>query len=190
MRDGRGWALTAMTTAAVTGLVSLGGVRLAAQGGTAGRSSVAPAQVRSSDRLIAELIAKAERRSTTFRELLAELASTNGIVYVESGQCGHGARACLLIWMRATGGKRYLRILVDRKRADSDVDLTGSIGHELQHTIEALSDVSVVDGTTMYSFFKRYAPTDNSRFETTAAIDAGNAIRDELRQQPPLTRTP
>jgi hypothetical protein len=189
MRDGRGWALAAMTTAAVTGLVSLGGVRIAAQGGTAGRNSVTAAQVRSTDRLIADLIAQAERRSATFRELLAVLASTNGIVHVESGQCGHGARACLLIWMQATGGKRYLRILVDRNRADSDADLTGSIGHELQHAIEALSDLAVVDGTTLYSFFRRYAPTDNNRFETTAAINAGNAIRDELRQQAPLTRS-
>jgi hypothetical protein len=160
-----------MTTAAVAGLA-------------------AQAQVRSSDHLIADLIAQGEGRSATFRGLLAALASTNGIVHVESGQCPHGARACLLIWMQATGGKRYLRILVDRKRADSDVDLTGSIGHELQHAIEALSDVAVVDGTTMYNFFRRYAPTDNNRFETTAAINAGNAIRDELRQQPPLARTP
>ena len=189
MRDGRGWALAATATAAVAGLVSLGGVRLAAQDRIADRSPAAQARVRSSDHLIADLIAQAERRSVTFKGLLIALASTNGIVHVESGQCGHGARACLQIWMQATGGKRYLRVLVDRKRADSDADLTGSVGHELQHAIEALSDVAVVDGTTLYNFFRRYAPTDNNRFETAAAINVGNAIRDELRQQGPLSRS-
>jgi len=71
--------------------------------------------------------------------------------------------------MLAAGGNRYLRVLVDRQRADSDVDLMGSIGHELQHAIEAFSD--------------------NNRFETTAAINVGTAIRDELRRQEPLARS-
>ena len=39
----------------------------------------------------------------------------------------------------------------------------------------------VTNGHQLYHFFSRYAPTDNSRFETTAAINAGNAVRDELR---------
>jgi hypothetical protein len=119
--------------------------------------------------LIADLIAEAELRSATFKALLAALASTNGIVHVESGRCGHSARACLQIWMLAAGGNRYLRVLVDRQRADSDVDLMGSIGHELQHAIKTLSD--------------------NHRFETTAAINVGTAIRDELRWQEPLARS-
>jgi hypothetical protein len=182
MRDGRGWALAAVTTAAITVTVSLNGARLLAQSGTGAQSPKKQAQVRSSDRLIADLIGEAELRSATFKALLATLASTNGIVHVESGRCGHGARACLQIWTLAAGGNRYLRVLVDRQRADSDVDLMGSIGHELQHAIEALSDASVVDGTMLYSFFRRYAPTDNNRFETTAAINVGTAIRDELRR--------
>jgi DNA-directed RNA polymerase specialized sigma subunit len=41
----------------------------------------------------------------------------------------------------------------------------------------------------LYSFFRRYAPTDNNRFETTAAINVGTAIRDELRRQEPLARS-
>jgi 3-dehydroquinate synthetase len=66
-------------------------------------------------------------------------------------------------------GTAICAVLVDRQRADSDVDLMGSIGHELQHAIEALSD--------------------NNRFEMTAAIIVGTAIRDELRRQEPLARS-
>jgi hypothetical protein len=34
----------------------------------------------------------------------------------------------------------------------------------------------------MYNFFSRIAPTDKRRFETTAAINAGDAVRIELRR--------
>jgi hypothetical protein len=86
MRDGRGWALAAVTTAAITVTVSLNGARLLAQSGTGAQSPKKQAQVRSSDRLIADLIGEAELRSATFKALLATLASTNGIVHVESGR--------------------------------------------------------------------------------------------------------
>jgi hypothetical protein len=180
-------ALTALI-AAVSAAVALNGAPLLAQCGGEDESPGRRANVRSSNPLIANLMADAALHSATFKGLLATLASTNGIVHVESGRCGHGARACLQIWMVASGGRRYLRVLVDRQRADSDVDLTGSIGHELQHAVEALSDAKVIDGTTMYGFFRRYAPTDNNHFETAAAITIGNAIRDELRHQSPLAR--
>jgi hypothetical protein len=141
------------------------------------------ARVRSSHPFIAALIQQAKAHSPTFNGLMTTLQSTDGIVHVESGRCSHTAHACLQMWMQASGGNRYLRILVDRERAYSDTDLAGSIGHELQHAIEALSDAAVVDGTTLYFFFKRYAPTGNDRFETTAAVNVGDAIRDELRKR-------
>jgi hypothetical protein len=61
--------------------------------------------------------------------------------------------------------------------------VAGGAGHALQHTIEALSQLSVTDGVKLYNFFKRYAPTDSNRFETTAAINIGDTIRDELRHR-------
>ena len=83
--------------------------------------------------------------------------------------------------MHAAGGNRFLRVRVDRQREDSDLDVMASIGHELQHAAEALSEATVVDGTTLYNFFGRYAPTDSNRFDTTAAVTIGDAIRDELQ---------
>ena len=139
------------------------------------------ARVRSSDRSIIALIDEAAAQSLTLKKLLTVLESSDGIVYVERGKCSHGARACLQLSVVATGPYRFLRILVDRQKADSDVDFMGSIGHELQHAIEALSQPSIRNGAQLYNFFKREAPTDNNRFETAAAINAGDAIRDELR---------
>jgi hypothetical protein len=57
------------------------------------------------------------------------------------------------------------------------------LGHELQHAIEVLSESAVTNGVTMYNFLRRTAPTDSNRFETTAAVNAGNAVIDELMNQ-------
>ena len=138
-------------------------------------------RVRSGDRTIIALIDRAAGQSLTFKKLLTTIASSDGIVYVEPGNCSRGAKACLQIWMHVSGANRFLRILVDRKKANSDVDFMGSIGHELQHAIEALSQRSITDGDKLYNFFKRIAPTDDTRFETAAAERAGDDIRHELR---------
>ena len=142
--------------------------------------SPAISRVRSSDPVITALIDRATAHSPTFRLLRLRLESSDGIVYIEPGTCGHGARACLKMWMSVSGPYRFLRIIVDRQKADSDVDFMGSIGHELQHAIEALSQPSMTDGAKLYNFFRRAAPTDNNRFETAAAIKAGDAVRHEL----------
>lgn len=138
--------------------------------------------VRSSDRALADLIGKATRGSQTFRNLLARIETTNGIVYVEPGKCRTGVRACLQMWMHVSGPNRFVRIVIDRSIRPSEIETMRSIGHELQHAIEVLREPTIIDGATMFNFLKRTAPTDNPRFETTAAVNAGNAVFDELRQ--------
>jgi hypothetical protein len=138
-------------------------------------------RVRSSDPAIAAVIDLAAARSATFRTLLTSIQTSNGMVYVEPGECGHGTRACLKIWMRATGATRFLRVMVNPRRADSPADFIGSIGHELQHSVEALSEQGTVDSLGLYNFFSRTALWRDDRFETDAAIKIGNAVRRELR---------
>ena len=138
-------------------------------------------RLRSGDRSILELIDRATAQSLTFRMLRTRFEASDGIVYVEPGTCGHGVRACLLMWVKVSGPHRFLRIVVDRQTADSDVDLMGSIGHELQHALEALTEPALTNGHKLYHFFNRYAPTDSNRFETMAALNAGDSVRYELR---------
>jgi hypothetical protein len=52
-------------------------------------------RVRSNHPYIRAMIADAQVRTATFRRLLATIAATDGIVYVEEGDCRHGVRACL-----------------------------------------------------------------------------------------------
>jgi hypothetical protein len=73
-----------------------------------------------------------------------------------------------------------MRIVIDRSESNRDIQVMGSLGHELQHAVEVLSEPAVTNGATMYSFLRRTALTDNNRFETTAAVDAGNAVIVEL----------
>ena len=141
-------------------------------------------RVRSSDSAITESIGRATSQSPTFKRLLTLIQASNGIVYVELGDCQHGTRACLKMWMCASGRTRFLRIMVDRRKSNSDVDFTGSIGHELQHSVEALSESGTIDAVRLFNFFSRIAPTGSDKFETVAAITAGDAVRDELRGRP------
>jgi hypothetical protein len=140
------------------------------------------ARVRSSDPAIAALITRAGRRSTTFQRLLAAIEQTNGIVQIEPGRCGHGVRACLKMWVGTAGPHRFLRVVIDRRPGDPDVGVMASMGHELQHAVEALSEPNVTDGVRLYHFFSRFAPTEGTRFETTAAIRTGDSVWAELRR--------
>ena len=86
--------------------------------------------------------------------------------------------------METVGPNRFLRITIDRRQSDADVEVMGSIGDELQHAVEALSEPGVIDSTSLYFFFRRQGPTrDEVRFETAAATQAGRDIRNELRRR-------
>ena len=138
-------------------------------------------RVRSTDSAIAMQIELAATRSLTFRNLVSLIQASDGMVYVEPGECGHGTRACLKMWMQASGSTRFLRVVVSRPRGGSDMDFMSSIGHELQHSVEALSEPATVNGLGLFNFFNRMAMHGNNRFETVEAIHAGDAVRRELR---------
>jgi hypothetical protein len=139
------------------------------------------ARIRSTDPSLAALIDRAAIQSGTFQHLVATIQRSNGIVQVEAGPCRHGVRACLLMWLHMAASNRFLRIYIDRRHGDSDVDVMASMGHELQHAVEALSEPGITDSRSLYNFFGRLAPTDGNRFETSAALRAGDDVQDELR---------
>jgi hypothetical protein len=83
--------------------------------------------------------------------------------------------------METAASNRFLRINIDRGKRDSDVDVMVSMGHELQHAVEALSEPGVTDSIGLYNFFDWFARHDGGRFETDAALHVGDAVRNELR---------
>jgi hypothetical protein len=147
----------------------------------------APARLRTDDPLLTALVNEAARRSSTFRSLLTLLEASDGIVWIEDGKCGHGVRACLHLWIRQAGPNRLLRIVVNRSGAALDV--MASLGHELQHALELLSDRTATTDAGAYLFFQRTAAPAGDVFETQAAIRTGNLVRSELRAPQPAPRT-
>ena len=137
-------------------------------------------RVRSTNALIATAIEQASERSATFHRLIDTINASLGTVYVEQGKCRYGFRACL-VTVTMAGAHRYLWVTVDTRMAEWD--LMGSIGHELQHAIEVLSDRTVTSSFAMYYFYLgEGSHSIGLAFETEAAIEAGEAVRAEVRE--------
>lgn len=129
--------------------------------------------------MLRTLIDDAVERSPTFRRLVHTIQASDGIAYVEEGECRGRRRACLVAVTQARP-HRILWVKVDTRNADSNV-LAGSIGHELQHVLEVISRPTVTDNATMFLLYDRDGPRKGA-FETEAAVEAGNRVRAELRR--------
>ena len=144
-----------------------------------GLSQEAP-RVRTEDSELSRLIQVATARSPTFRQLKHAIEATNGLVYVVRGRCGHRVHACLVLWMGVTDQHRILRVVVEDARPE--VEAMASIGHELTHALEVLSDPSVVTSHGMFALYRRNGAIQRETFETDEAIATGNAVFNELRR--------
>jgi len=151
----------------------------------AAQSSPTMPRVRSEDPLIAQLIADARAMSATFRDLVAAIDATNGIVYVQSGQC-RGAKACLAHSLQLAGPHRILRVLISTRRDRQG--LIGAIGHELHHALEILHDLNITTSQGMFFHFFGASTSITNRFETKDAIEAGVRIEYEVSTATKATR--
>src|SRR5262245_47778657 len=100
-------------------------------------------RIRSADSTIAALIVQASASSATFRRFVTLIDATDGIVYLERGRCRYNMRACLVATVTVAGPNRILRMVVDQRKAECDLHVMASIGHELWHAIEVLRDSSI-----------------------------------------------
>lgn len=168
--------MTRATRGAITGILVLGiGVAAAPLSAAAQQT-----RIRGANGRLDAVISGAIGRSQTFRGLVDTLEMTDGIVYVVEGNCGQGVRACLLPSVTIAGPNRLLRIVVDSRK--SDEDLMGSIGHELQHAVELLDDRGIRSSTAAILRLRKMCSGCGFRYETDAAVRAGDAVRAELQK--------
>jgi hypothetical protein len=130
------------------------------------------------------------RLSPTLRRLASDIGRTDGVVYLTAGPCQlRSLRACLLHTIVDTGNARYLWI---RLSANTDrKELVVSIAHELQHAVEVLSHANIRNKRALLDWYRfgesqAYGTNLGSPFrsyETTAAIDVGDAVRSELAER-------
>jgi hypothetical protein len=130
---------------------------------------------------LAAVLTQAEEQSASFRQLVASLARTDGLIYVTAGHCGHGVRACVPHAMTRAGRFRVLRILIDPHDAGAadTARLAGTIAHELHHALELLADPGVTDAASMFMFYRRETPRHGA-FETPEASAVGDQVWREL----------
>jgi len=140
------------------------------------------AHVRPTTAAVASLVAHAMRGSATFRQIVRTIEDSDTYVYVLEGDCGHGVRACFS-GVTVAGPRRIMRVTVSLDAGTPDWYLMGSIGHELHHTIEAINDPTVRSTSAQFFLYERIGFKGTARsHETRAAMDAGNAVRAEIRK--------
>jgi len=139
-------------------------------------------RVRSEYPRVVAAIALGIERSATFRRLIEAIDRSDGLVYIQEGRCGGSERACLHLSI-VSGPHRVLRVLVDPSRIAGG-ELTASIGHELQHALEALENPRIRTTTDVFNRFLLIGPTDSGRFETLKAWRAGLAVHREACADP------
>ena len=135
-------------------------------------------RIRSHSPRIIDAIAEGAARSATFRRLVDTIGASDGIVYVEEGECRHGGAACLLLSVMIAGPFRVLQIRVNLRKAPGCA-LVESIGHEFQHVAEVLRERRIRSGFELYHFFERLGPTGLGRFETVEAVNVGFDVAHE-----------
>ena len=136
---------------------------------TEGQDPRSVPRVRSHSPTIVDAIARGTAASPTLRRLIDTIDTTDGIVYVDDGNCGHIVRACLLPLVLAAGPNRVLRIQVSLRKARG-CELVEAIGHELQHAMEILGDPRIRTDIQVRNFFDVIGRHPESRrFETIAA---------------------
>ena len=68
-------------------------------------------------------------------------------------------------------------------RKDVDWNLMGSIGHELRHTVEVISNPWVRSTSAKFLYYEQIGTHGRTGTqETWDAVDAGNTVRSEVRK--------
>ena len=137
---------------------------------------------------IAALLDQATQWSPTFQGLVNVINESDGLVYIEEGECRGHVRACLVHAVTLAGPNRLLHIKIDPRRNSFnahavDPDVIGLLGHELQHAAEVLRDPRLRTYADVANFYMREGTfSTGTVLETPEAERAGFVITDEVRR--------
>lgn len=127
-------------------------------------------------------------RSQTFRDLVRDLDQSKVIVYVHVRRDPDHAVGGFLTFMAEADGWRWLRATIDTGTTDSGAvlrnlfELTGILGHELQHAREVVGAPSMEDLHDFEMHFRRIGMSQGKHsFDTAAAVEVGRVVASDLR---------
>ena len=135
-------------------------------------------RVRAAAPLMRSIIADTAVRSVTVRALLARIAFTDVIVYVELTPSPQIPIARTKL-VTTAGGVRFLRIGINAMTPFADVGPL--LAHELQHAVEIAEAREVTDDDGVRRLYERIGRAGGSdRYETDAALKVQWSVRGEL----------
>jgi len=134
-------------------------------------------RVESSDREAGAVLRDGYRRSPTLRALVDQIDASSWFVFVQQGACPAGSDTvgCLLHTVGRYHGAPYLRIRITARGRNRD-HVIATLGHELQHAWEAISDPSVVDSGSLSAMFRRIG-FESERAGSTIVFETAEADR-------------
>jgi len=169
-------------------IIFLAGYVLSAGRATAGTPSVGDA-LRPVGERAAALLAHGNGESTTFRQLVTRLETSDLIIYITIDPFWEGPFRGTLRFVTESGGRRYVRISLDAR--DTNTRLIPWLGHELQHAVEIAEHADI---TSPESLAKHFAVNETSgprgAYESVAARDVQARIAVELCRRPILIGPP
>jgi hypothetical protein len=127
----------------------------------------------------ATLLMDTAARSAIVRDLIARIAATDVIVYVEVTPSPQVATARTKL-VTATATARFLRIGVSS--ATPPIDAPALLAHELQHAVEIAEHAEVRTDEGMRQLYAAIGHTHGAdRYESDAARQVERLVRSELR---------
>ena len=140
-------------------------------------------RLRGSDRHVRSLVDDGVARSPFFRALVDQLERSDVVVYVRCGRLPSRLDG-QLTFVSAAGGLRYVLVQIAWDRpAQRKIAI---LGHELQHALEIAALPAIVDQPSMVREYARIGFEREkgielvTRFDTTAAIEAGERVWKEM----------
>ena len=140
-------------------------------------------RLRITDRHVRSLVADGVVHSPFFRALVDQLERSDVVVYIRCGRLPSRLDG-QLTFVSAAGGLRYVLVQIAWDRpAQRKIAI---LGHELQHALEIAALPAIVDQPSMVREYARIGFERErgidvvTRFDTTAAIEAGERVWKEM----------
>jgi hypothetical protein len=135
--------------------------------------------VRTTSRMVQDLLRTGHQRSPTFASLLTRLQLSDVYVYVEVVDRLPGAVEGRLVIMPPSHGYRYVRIQLALR--GSSVDMIAVLGHELRHAVEVADASTVSDERSLAALYQRIGMRRGQNvFDTLEAQETGRRVLKEL----------
>ena len=122
------------------------------------------------------------QRSPTLRAMVDRIENGDVIVYLGvQPLLRRDHIAGLLTWMSSSKRFRYVRVSINPELPEKSA--IAALGHELQHVLEVMANPSIVDATSLESFYAQHGISmrvSMNSWDSEAARDMGDKVRRDL----------